>query len=228
MYNSLWCCIPFVFCYSGKRFIILSFLLGFSAEPWLVLQPSPLRKPTLTWWGGLSNQEVLPSAWKSRACQSNATTFNQNKQISAKDLIQSGRIQIGVATLSLVSSCHLLVCWLTNLYPILIHFILSWNHTSYCFPSSCSWAGFLSLEVKYDIFRKWRKVLGRSTQTDTHTITSFVTGTTQVCLIHFADGRSLHSGRERGREGGREGERDKHKHKHTHKHTHTHTHTHTH
>ena len=42
---------------------------------------SPTMKPTLVWWGGLSNQEVFPSVSTKGASQSNATLFNQNKQI---------------------------------------------------------------------------------------------------------------------------------------------------
>ena len=42
---------------------------------------SPSMKPTLTWWGGLSNQEVWPGPSIRRAGRSNATTLDKGKQI---------------------------------------------------------------------------------------------------------------------------------------------------
>ena len=41
----------------------------------------PLMKPTLTWWGGLSNKEVSTNASTRSACRNDATTFEQNKRI---------------------------------------------------------------------------------------------------------------------------------------------------
>ena len=41
---------------------------------------SPSMKPTLTWWGGLSNQEVSPGPSTRRTGRSNATTFDKGKQ----------------------------------------------------------------------------------------------------------------------------------------------------
>ena len=46
------------------------------------LPPSPPpMKSTLTWWGGLFNEEVLRSVSTRRARGSDATTFNNSKQI---------------------------------------------------------------------------------------------------------------------------------------------------
>ena len=42
---------------------------------------SPSIKPTLTWGGGWSNQEISTSASTIRTRRSDATTFEQNKQI---------------------------------------------------------------------------------------------------------------------------------------------------
>ena len=69
------------------------------------------------------------------------------------DPIQSGRIWIRLAYLSLVSFRHLPVCCVAGLYPVSIYIIFPRKHISYCFLSSCRWAGASSLEVKYGIFR---------------------------------------------------------------------------
>ena len=59
---------------------------------------------------------------------------------------------------------HLSVCWVAGLYPVSIYIIFPRKHMSYCFLSSCRWAGASSLEVKYYIFRNgdegtWQKHL---------------------------------------------------------------------
>ena len=71
-----------------------------------------------------------PSASKDRACQSDVTTSEKDKQICfvlmpAKDLIQYGRIWIRVASLSLVSLRHCRFLQWGNLYPISMYIIFS-------------------------------------------------------------------------------------------------------
>ena len=46
-----------------------------------IYKQSPSMKPTLTRWEGLSNEEVSTSASTRRGRQSDASTFEQNKQI---------------------------------------------------------------------------------------------------------------------------------------------------
>ena len=50
-------------------------------KPTKYLRRSLLMKPIFTWWGGLSNQESLPSASTKRVYWSDASTIDQNKQI---------------------------------------------------------------------------------------------------------------------------------------------------
>ena len=100
--------------------------------------PHSLMKPALTWQGVLSNQELSTSALTRRACQSDATTFQQNKWIFFMQMPRT-RFKVEefrVASLSLVSLHHLLARLRTDLYPISMYIIFLQVANIYCFLSS--------------------------------------------------------------------------------------------
>ena len=173
-------------------------------------------KLTLVQWWGLSNDEVSIQSINKKSSlewcyylQLEQTDFLYG---NAKDLIQSRSIKIRVASLSLVSFCHLSVLSVADVYPISIYIIS---------PVSCS-LEFSPLEVKYDIFRDWdegtwqkhpRKYLQHNivdhyaevcqrhcyrqkkplrwksththTHTHTHTQTHFIIHTSHIIIFHL-------------------------------------------
>ena len=98
-------------------------------------------KPTFTRWEGLSNYEVSPQCINKKS-SSERCCYVQSEQThhpygNAKDLTQSWRIYIRVASLSLVSFRHLSVLlrgWLIT-YMNIYHLFADAN-ISYCFLSS--------------------------------------------------------------------------------------------
>ena len=130
-------------------------------------EQSPLLKPTLTWWGSLSKrfhpmrqQEELVGATQLHLSRTNGSSYD-----NAKDLVQSGRIQIRVSLL-IFSIFWSLVDSLSGPTDILYQYILSFRQGNiwYRFLFSCGWAGIPSLEVKYDGFKNkdegtWQKCL---------------------------------------------------------------------
>lgn len=110
------------------------------------IQSSAL-KPTLMWWGILSNKVVSTNASRKRACHSNTTTFDQSKQISFMVMPRK-------AFLSLVSSCSISVLVQNDWYPISnIHRFIHHCTTSfiiYIFLSRLRCVGVSNLEVKYN------------------------------------------------------------------------------
>ena len=87
--------------------------------------------------GLIGLRDFRASASTSRACRSDAAIFDKDKQIYFIDLNQYGRIQIKVASLSVVSFHNLTVQQIAVLYPISLYIIfLKGRHYITLFLSS--------------------------------------------------------------------------------------------
>ena len=84
-----------------------------------------------------------------------STRTNRSSLCSVKDLIQSRRILIRVASLSLVFFRHLSVLSRDQLisYINIYRLFVGRQYILWFSLQFCVWLEFLSLEVKYDIFR---------------------------------------------------------------------------
>ena len=177
-------------------------------QPYLCLQ-SPSMKPILTQWGGLSNQEVFTIVHQKVELMRDAAMSDKDKQIFFLLMPRTWfKVEeFRVASLSLVSFCHLSALGQDWLISCIIIYHLLWSALYHiAFSPVCCGLEFSSLEVKYDIFRYGDEGTWQSTQINIHNTRSLIR-TSQVCLEHLAVRRSFHVGRIN---------------------THTHTHTHTH
>ena len=122
-------------------------------------------KPTLTCWGGLSNYKVSPQCINKKSSSEWCCYVQKGQKdllcANVKDLIQSWRIWIRVASLSLVSFRHLSVLvWGWLMSYINIYLLYADDIISNRFLSSLEWSGVFVFgsETWHFWTRRWRNL----------------------------------------------------------------------